>query len=59
MDAGVLCDRRISLSVKGTSNDERCRDIGSVEEITIREDVGCGGNEDVKMDEWSHQVGQN
>ena len=20
---------------------------------------GCGGNEDVKMDEWSHQDGQN
>ena len=23
------------------------------------EEVGCGGNEDVKMDEWSHQAGQN
>ena len=21
--------------------------------------VGCGGNEDVKMAEWSHQAGQN
>ena len=40
-----------------TSNDVRCRYVGS-EEIT-REEVGCGGNEDVKMDEWSHQAGQN
>ena len=24
-----------------------------------REEVGCGGNEDVKMAEWSHQAGQN
>ena len=24
-----------------------------------REEVGCGGSEDVKMDEWSHQDGQN
>ena len=24
-----------------------------------REEVGCGGTEDVKMDEWSHQAGQN
>ena len=22
-------------------------------------EVGCGGNEDVKMDEWSDQAGQN
>ena len=28
------------------------------EEIT-RKEVGCGGNDDVKMDEWSHQAGQN
>ena len=40
-----------------TSNDVRCRDVGS-EESTI-EEVGCGGNGDVKMDEWSHQVVQN
>ena len=40
-----------------TTNDVRCRDLGS-EESTI-EEVGCGGNEDVKMDEWSHQAGQN
>ena len=24
-----------------------------------REEVGCGGNENVEMDEWSHQGGQN
>ena len=35
-----------------TSNDVRCRDLGSEE--STREEVGCGGNEDVKMDEWSH-----
>ena len=40
-----------------TSNDVRCRYVVS-EESTIKE-VGCGGNEDVKMDEWSHQTGQN
>ena len=39
------------------SNDVRCRDLGS-EESTI-EEVGCAGNEHVKMDEWSHQAGQN
>ena len=40
-----------------TSNDVRCRDMGSGE--TTREEVGFGGNEDVKMDEWSHQSGHN
>ena len=59
--SGILCDRRISLRVKGklykTSNDVRCRDVGSEESTS--EEVGCGGNEDVKMDEWSHQAGQN
>ena len=40
-----------------TSNDVRCRDVGSEE--STREEVGCGGTEDVKMDEWSHQDGQN
>ena len=61
---GILCDRRISLSQGEsiqdsckTSNDVRCRDLGSEE--STREEVGCGGNEDVKMDEWSHQAGQN
>ena len=56
--SGILCDRRISLRVKGkyvqdsckTSNDVRCRDMGSEE--STREEVGCGGNEDVNMDEW-------
>ena len=32
-----------------TTNDVRCRDLGS-EESTI-EEVGCGGYEDVNMDE--------
>ena len=40
-----------------TSNDVRCRDLGSEE--SIREGVECGGNDDVKMDELSHQAGQN
>ena len=40
-----------------TSNNVWCRDVGSEE--TTREEVGCGGNEDVKMDAWSHQDGQN
>ena len=52
----VLCDRRISLRVKGkvykgyiykTSNDVRCRDMGSEE--STREKVGCGRNEDDKI----------
>ena len=59
--SGILCDRRISLRVKGkvgiqdsckTSNDVRCRELGSEE--STREEVGCGENEDVKMDAWSH-----
>ena len=53
---GILCDRRISLRVKGkytilckTSNDVfvRCLDLGSEE--STREEVGCGRNEDVKF----------
>ena len=58
----ILCDRRISLRSRGsiqdgfnTINDARCR--GS--EVSTREEVGCGGNEDVKMDERSRQAGQN
>ena len=36
-----------------TSNDVQCLDLGSQE--STREEVGySGGNEDVKMDEWSH-----
>ena len=40
-----------------TSHDVRCRDLDSEE--STREEVGCGGNEDVKMNEWSRQAGQN
>ena len=36
--------------------DVRCRDVDS-EEISTRKEVVCGGN--LKMDEWSRQVGQN
>ena len=51
--SGIRCDRRISLRVKG----KYTRDVGSEE--STREEVGCGVNEDVKMDKWSHQDGQN
>ena len=53
---GIMSRGSIQDSCK-TSNDVRCRDLGSEENTT--EEVGCGGNEDVKMDEWSHQAGQN
>ena len=50
--------KRISGTVScKTGNDVRCRDVGNEE--STREEVGCGGNEDVMMDEWSHQAGQN
>ena len=39
------------------SNDVRCRDMGS--DQSTREEVGCDENEDDKVDEWSHQAGQN
>ena len=29
------------------------------EESTTSEEVGCGWNEEVKIDEWSHQARQN
>ena len=58
---GDSVGRRISLRVKGkvvrpTMMYHRCQDV-AVEKA--REEVGCGRNEDVKMDEWSHQAGQN
>ena len=34
-------------------------DAGTCAVKTAQGEVGCGGNEDVKMDEWSHQAGQN
>ena len=57
-----MCDRRKKFESQGesiqdgckVSNDLRCRYLGS-EEIT-REVVACGGNEDVQVDEWSHQA---
>ena len=63
--SGILCDGRIRLRVKGKVYKTvvrpammyGARDLGSEESTS--EEVGCGGNEDVKMDEWSHQAGQN
>ena len=59
----ILCDRRISLRIKGKVYKTVIRPAmmygaGAIEEST-REEVGCGGNEDVKIDEWSHQAIQN
>ena len=39
-----------------TRNDVGGRDTGREESAT---EVGYGGNEDVRMDVWSHKVGQN
>ena len=35
-----------------TGNYVRCRDVGSEE--STREEVGCGGNEDVEMDLYNN-----
>ena len=61
--SGILCDRRMSLRIKGKVYKTVVRpammySAGAIEEST-REAVGCGGNEDVKIDEWSHQAIQN
>ena len=63
--SGILCDRIISLRVNGKVYKTVVRpammydaETWAVKKST-REDVGCGRNEDVKMDEWSHQAGQN
>ncbi len=37
-----------------TSNDVRYLATGSEERT--REEVGCGGNEDVKMDDWGQKI---
>ena len=57
---------RISLRVKGKVYKTVVRpammygaETWTVKKGSTREEVGCGGNEDVKMDEWSHQAGQN
>ena len=42
---------------KTSNNCIRSRNMCS--EKSAREDVGCGGNEDVEMDMWSHKAGQN
>ena len=63
--SGILCDRRISLRVKGKVYKTVVRPamMYSAETWAVKKaqekKVGCGGNEDVKMDEWSHQDGQN
>ena len=56
---GVLCGRRISLRVKGkvvplyktVVRQATMYDAGTCALKKAREEVGCGGNEDVKMDE--------
>ena len=55
----VLCGRIISLRVKGESSplykmvvrQAMMYDAGTCAVKKAREEVGCGGNEDVKMDE--------
>ena len=52
-------DRRKSLRVKGNYTRKYTIRMEKLEEgIRILCDR-CGGNEDVKMDDWSHQAGQN
>ena len=62
--SGILCDRRIILRVKEKAYKTVVRPAMMYGAETwavkkAREVVGCGGNEDVKMNEWSHQAGQN
>ena len=60
--SGILCDRRISFRVKGKVYKTVVRlamMYGAETWAMKKAQVGCGGNEDVKMDEWSHQAGQN
>ena len=64
--SGILCDRRISLRVKGKVYKTVVRpammygaETWAVKKAHEKKKVGCGGNEHVKMDEWSHQDGQN
>ena len=49
--------RSLGKTLSKTSNDVRGRNLGSEE--STREEVGRGGNEDVKMDEWIQPAGQN
>ncbi len=50
----ILCDRRISLRVKGKVYKTVVRPA-----MMYGAEMWAVGNEDVKMDEWRHQVGQN
>ena len=59
-----MCERRIHLRVKGKVYKTIVRPamMYGTETWAVKksqEKVGCGGNEDVKMDEWSHQAGHN
>ena len=60
-----MCDQRISVRVKWKVYKTVVRPamIYGAETCAVktctREEVEYGGNEDVKMDEWSHQDGQN
>ena len=51
--SGILCDRRISLRVNG----KYTRLVRPA--MMYGAEMWAVGNEDVKMDEWRHQVGQN
>ena len=65
--SGILCARRISLRVNGKVYiQDGCKTTTAMmygpETWAVKKpgvEVGCGGNEDVKMDECSHQAGQN
>ena len=57
--SGILCDRRINVRVKEKVYKTVVRPamMYGAETWAVKkaQEVGCGGNEDVKMDEWSYQ----
>jgi hypothetical protein len=60
---GVLCDRRISANVKRKIY-KSCKTCDAIiwsgalaDEVKSREEVGCGGDEDVEVDVWVYQEG--